>query len=106
MSTARMGKVHLDALPWLAETLGIEATSEEDISDQDAESGMSVRDLLNRLCARYQRFGKIVFDVNAQKLTGRVAIFHNGRVLEMVSGLESKLSDGDNLTFVTPIEGG
>ena len=96
-----MGKVHIYALPWLAESLGMEGTSEEEIED-----GISVNDLLNRLCGRYQRFGRIVFDVNAQKLTGRVAIFFNGRVLELADGLESRLGDGDSLTFVTPIEGG
>ncbi|MEE8470166.1 MAG: MoaD/ThiS family protein [Dehalococcoidia bacterium] len=101
-----MGKVHLYALPGLAETLGIERTSEEPIPDQGIGGDTSVRDILNRLCARYQRFGRIVFDMDAQKLTGRVAIFFNGRSLELVNGLESKLSDGDSLTFVAPIEGG
>ena len=101
-----MGKVRLEVLPSLAETLGIEGTSEEVISDQEIEDEKSVRDLLNRLGARYQRFGQIVFDINAQKLTGRVVIFFNGRALELVNGLETKLSDGDTLTFVPLIEGG
>jgi len=101
-----MGKVRLEVLPSLAETLGIEGTSEEVISDQEIEGDKSVRYLLNRLCARYQRFGQIVFDIDAQKLTGRVVIFLNGRALELVNGLESKLSDGDTLTFVPLIEGG
>ncbi len=101
-----MSKVRLEVLPALAETLGIEDTSEEVISDQEIEGDKSVRDLLNRLGARYQRFGQIVFDINAQKLTGRVVIFFNGRTLEPVNGLETKLSDGDTLTFVPLIEGG
>ena len=96
-----MGKVHLYTPPWLAESLGIEKASEEDI-----EGDISVRDLLNRLCARHQRFGRIVFDVDTQRLTGRVAIFFNGGVLELANGLESRLGDGDSLTFVTQIEGG
>lgn len=101
-----MDKVRLEVLPSLAETLGIEGTSEEVISDRETEGDNSVRALLNRLCARYQRFGQIVFDINAQKLTGRVVIFFNGSALELVNGLESKLSDGDTLTFVPLIEGG
>ncbi len=101
-----MSKVRLEILPALAETLGIEDTSEEVISDQGIEGDKSVRDLLNRLGARYQRFGQMVFDINAQKLTGRVVIFFNGRTLEPVNGLETKLSDGDTLTFVPLIEGG
>lgn len=101
-----MGKVRLEYLPFLAETLGVEGIGEEIISGQEVERDTSVRDLLNRLCARYQRFGQIVFDINAQELTGRVVIFFNGRALELVNGLESKLSDGDTLTFVPLIEGG
>ena len=101
-----MGKVRLEVIPSLAESLGIEGTSEEVISEQEIEGDKSVRALLNRLCARYQRFGQIVFDINTQELTGRVVIFFNGRDLDLVNGLDSKLSDGDTLTFVPLIVGG
>ena len=101
-----MGKVRLEVLPSLAETLGIEETSEEIISDQEIEGNTSVRYLLNQLSVKHQRFGQIVFDINAQELTGRVIIFFNGRALDLVNGLESKLSNGDTLTFVPLIEGG
>ena len=101
-----MSKVRLEVLPSLAETLGIEETSEEVISHQKIAGEKSVRDLLNQLGAKYQRFGHIVFDLNTQKLTGRVVIFFNGHALEPVNGLETKLGDGDTLTFVPAIEGG
>ncbi len=101
-----MGKIRLEVLPALAETLGINSTSEEVISDQESEGDSSVRELLKRLGARHQRFGRIVFDIDTQKLTGRVIIFFNGRDLELVNGLETRLSDGDTLTFVPLIEGG
>lgn len=102
-----MGKVYLEIIPSsLAETLGIERTSEEAISDKEIDGDKSIIGLLNRLGAKYQRFGKIVFDINTQKLTGKVGIFFNGRALEPVNGLETKLSDGDTLTFVPVIEGG
>ena len=101
-----MGKVHLEVMSSLAETLGMEGTSEEVISDQESEGGSSVRELLNRLGIRHQRFAQIVFDINTQKLTGNVIIFFNGRDLELVDGLETRLSDGDTLTFVPFIEGG
>jgi molybdopterin converting factor small subunit len=101
-----MGKVCLEFLPSLAETLGIERMSEEVISNQKIEGNKSVKDLLNQLCARYQRFGQVVFDTNTQELTGRVVIFVNGRTLELTNGLEKKLTDADTLTFVPLIEGG
>lgn len=90
----------------LAETLGMAGTSEEIIPEPENEGDKSVRGLLNRLAAKHQHFGQIVFDINAQKLTGRVLIFFNGRDLELVDGLETRLNDGDTLTFVPLIEGG
>jgi molybdopterin converting factor small subunit len=101
-----IGKVRLEILSSLAETLDIEETIEEVISEQETYGDRSIRGLLNRLSARYRRFGQIVFDVSTQKLTGRVTIFFNGRALELSSGLDTKLIDGDTLTFVPLIEGG
>ena len=101
-----MSKVRLEILSWLTETLGIEGTSDNVSLDQEIEEDKTVRDLLNRLATRYQPFGQIVFDVKAQKLTDRVSVFFNGRNLELVNGLETKLSDGDILTLVASIDGG
>ncbi len=101
-----MNKVHLEILSSLAETLDIEGKSDAVSFEQEIEDDKTVRDLLNRLATKYQRFGQVVFDVKAQKLTERVNIFFNGRNLELANGLATKLSDGDTLTFVTPIIGG
>ena len=101
-----MAKVSIVFLPSLAETIGIEVASNELISDREIEGDRSVRDILNRLGTKYYRFEKLVFDINAQKLTGRVIIFLNGRALEQVNGLDTILHDGDTLTFVPVIEGG
>ena len=97
-----MGKVRLEFLPSLAETLGIEETGEEVISVDEDKGSTSIIGLLNRLGMRYQRFGKTVFDISTQKLTGKVAVFLNGHSIDM----ESSLSNGDTLTFVPTIEGG
>jgi molybdopterin converting factor small subunit len=102
-----MGKVRLEVIPSLADTLGIEVTSEEAIPEPETEGDHnSVGELLNRLCSRYQRFGQLVFDIDTQELTGEVIIFLNGRALELVNGLDSKLSDGDTMTLVPLIVGG
>ncbi len=101
-----MSTVRVEVLPPLAESLGIEKTSEEVISDPKSEGGNTVKELLNRLGERHPRFGRIVFDIQTQKLTGKVMIFLNGRALELVDGLETKLSNADTLTFVPHIEGG
>ncbi len=101
-----MSKVCLEILSWLTETLGIEGTSGYVSLNQEIEEDKTVKDLLGQLTIKYPRFGQVVFDVKAQKLTDRVSIFVNDRNLELVNGLETKLNDGDTLTFVPPIEGG
>ncbi|MBI4283631.1 MAG: MoaD/ThiS family protein [Chloroflexi bacterium] len=101
-----MAKVRLEVMSALAETLGMEVTSEGVLPAAEIGGEKSVRDLFNRLGSRYPRFSQIVFDRNTQKLTGRVIIFFNGRDLELMDGLETRLNDGDTLTFVPAIEGG
>ncbi len=101
-----MAKVQLEFLPSLAEALGIEQTSEALIPDTEIGNSRSLVSLLNRLGAKYPLFGQIVFDIQTQQLTGGVAIFLNERSVEAGSGLETRLRDGDKLTFVPVIEGG
>ncbi len=96
----------MEVMSAFAEILGMPGTSEEIISEQETGGDKSVRALLNRLAVKYQCFGETVFDSNTQKLTGRVIIFYNGRDLELLDGLEAKLSDGDILTFIPFIVGG
>ncbi|MBI2979604.1 MAG: MoaD/ThiS family protein [Chloroflexi bacterium] len=101
-----MSKVRLEFLSWLANTFGIEGTSEEIILEAKIEGDNKVRDLLNQLASRYPRFEQIVFDTKTQKLTEGVNVFLNNHLLELMNGLETKLNDGDILTLVPPIEGG
>ena len=101
-----MIKVNLEILSWLTEIFLIEGESDAISIEQEIEEGETVRDLLNRLATRYPRFGQVVFDVKAQKLTERASIFFNGRNLELANGLATKLNDGDTLAFVAPIVGG
>ncbi|MFC2032197.1 MoaD/ThiS family protein [Chloroflexota bacterium] len=101
-----MNRVRLEILSSLAETLDIGEKGNSISLEQDIEENNTVKDLLNRLATRYQRFGQVVFDVKAQKLTERANIFLNGRNLELADGLVTKLIDGDTLTFITPIVGG
>ncbi|MDP2729428.1 MAG: MoaD/ThiS family protein [Dehalococcoidales bacterium] len=98
------GKVYLQVLPLLAETLGMPETSEMAISEETG-GVITVRDLLNRLGNSYKHFDYL-FDIDTQKLSGKVNIFFNGCDLELLDGLETRLSDGDTLTFVWVIPGG
>ena len=101
-----MSKVRLEFLSWVADTLSVEGTSEEIILEAKIEESKTVRELLSQLAARYPRFEQTVFDIEAQKLTEKASLFLNGRHLELLNGLETKLNDGDTLTLVPPIAGG
>ena len=101
-----MSKVHLEILSSLVETIDTNIKKDKIVLEQEIEEGITVNSLLNRLAKKYQRFGEVVFDVKAQKQTERVNIFLNGRNLELENGLSTILSDGDTLTFITPIVGG
>lgn len=99
-------KVHLQVLPALADALGISEAIEEAIPEQEIDGSYSVLDLLNVLCSKYHRLNHSVFDVSTQKLTGQVVIFLNGRHLELIEGLATRLNDGDTLALIPFIEGG
>jgi molybdopterin converting factor small subunit len=98
--------VNIEILLSLVDTLDSDSKSDTVILEQETEEGITVRDTLNRLSVKYQRFVEVVFDVKAQKQTDRVNIFLNGRNLELMNGLATRLSDGDTLTFIAPIVGG
>ena len=79
---------------------------DEVIADQKMPGDYSVSDLLDGLCNRYHRFAQTVVDLDRQKLTGQVVIFLNGRNVDLVDGLDTRLTDGDTLTFIPFVEGG
>jgi len=101
-----MSKVHLEILSSLVETIDSSLKKDIIVLEHEIEEGVTVNGLLNRLSIKYKRFGEVIFDVRAQKLTERVNIFLNGRNLELENGLSTILSDGDIVTFITPIVGG
>jgi len=98
--------VRLEILSSLVEALNIESKRDSIILEQEIGEGMTVREILQRLAVRYERFGQIVFDVRDQKLNEGVNIFFNGSTLELADGLATRLGDGDVLTFIAPIVGG
>jgi MoaD family protein len=101
-----MPKVRLEFLSWFAAILGTEKSDEDTVIETTIEENRTVKELLNRLALKYPRFEERIFDTRTQKLNTKVAVFYNGRHLEMANGFETVLRDGDTLTFLPPIEGG
>lgn len=101
-----MAKVRLEFLSWLAGTLGDAKTGKNGIVEVKTGKSTTVREVLGQMAAAHPRFGELVFDARTQKLSSRVSIFCNGRLLELANGLDTVLKDGDVLTLLPPIEGG
>lgn len=101
-----MGTVRLEFLSSIAEALGGEGTTEDMVLEAKVEEGKTVRALLGHLAARYPRFEQIVFDAESKNVNEEVSLFLNGRRLELLSGLETKLEDGDVLSLLPFISGG
>ena len=98
--------MRLEFLSSIAVALGGEGTTEDTILETKVGDGETIRTLLGRLAGRYPRFGQIVFDAKSKNLSEEVSLFLNGRRLELLDGLETKLKDGDVLSLLPFISGG
>ena len=67
---------------------------------------MTVRALFDNMAAENHDFAQYVFDRDRQNLTGRVSVFFNDRVLELVQGLDTEIQDGDTILLVPAYAGG
>jgi len=100
-----MGKVRVELLSWLADTLDTPGGN-QNVFEEAIDDCRTVKDLLVRYAGKYPEFQKSVFDARTLSLSPRVAIFRNGRQIELEAGLETTLSDGDSLVLVPVIAGG
>ncbi|MCD5409829.1 MAG: MoaD family protein [Methanocellales archaeon] len=65
----------------------------------------TVCELLDRLCKEYgEEFKKATFDES--KLRSYIKILVNGRDIEFLDGLHTKLSDNDVVAIFPPVGGG
>lgn len=99
-----MSKVRIELLSWLADTT--ETNSDSEVPEEDLCDCRTVKELLVQLARAYPRFAKSVFDIRDLSLNAAVAIFVNGRQIELENGLETILKDGDSLVFVPLLAGG
>ncbi|MFQ6081283.1 MAG: ubiquitin-like small modifier protein 1 [Candidatus Bathyarchaeia archaeon] len=67
----------------------------------------TVKDLLDQLVERFGRkFRERVLEPNGKELRRGIAILVNGRNIEALQRLETKLVDGDIVAVVPPVAGG
>lgn len=76
----------------------IAGTKEQDIT------GATIREVLEKICADDESLHKAIFD--GTKLHQHVRVMVNGRDSELVQGLETPVSEDDQIAIFPPIAGG
>ena len=100
-----MSKVKLQAISWLSRSLSDVESARVD-KEMEVAVGETVKGLFERLAAENQAFAEYVYDRSTQNLTGRVSVFFNNRVLELLQGLDTEIKDGDFILLVPAYAGG
>jgi len=97
-----MNTVEVKIISWLGDMiLGEEP---KNLSLQ-MEEGNTIIDLLNKLVAEYKPARDVLFNTEG-RLHGYVRIIINGRFMEFLDGLETKLHNGDKVMLLPSYAGG
>ena len=91
-------KIKVKFFATFIETFGFEEMEVE------FERGCSVLDLINNLCDSVEH--RRMFFKERDKLKPYVKVLKNGRFIEHLSGLNTKLVDGDVIAVFPPVGGG
>ncbi|MCS7136484.1 MAG: ubiquitin-like small modifier protein 1 [Nitrososphaerota archaeon] len=70
------------------------------------EDGSDVRTLLKTLTKKFGDVFRNQVLVNEEKLAPYVKVLVNGRDIEYLSGMGTKLKDGDEVAIIPPVAGG
>ena len=72
----------------------------------DFQEGMSLKELLKKLCQEMPQLEKTFTDQTLDDSRSNALILVNGREISVLNGLETKLKDGDEIVFVPVVHGG
>jgi molybdopterin synthase sulfur carrier subunit len=90
--------VHIKAFANFREILGRDFQVELD-------DGSTAKELLDRLCLSQQRLKSALFDESG-RVREYVILMKNRKDIDSFDGLETKLSDGDEVAILPPVAGG
>ncbi len=81
----------------------------KDILGRDLNVGLkdnsTVKDLLDNLSISHQGFRSAIFDESGQ-VKEYIILMKNRKNIDFLSGLETKLSEGDEVAILPPVAGG
>jgi MoaD family protein len=95
-------KVTVDYLGSIKQTLGLKQAEQIELKDDAL-----VRDLLFVLAEKHgEPFKKAVYEPNEPDLKSLHILSVNGLLLNQLSGIKTKLKDGDHITLMPVVTGG
>ncbi|ADN51373.1 MoaD/ThiS family protein [Vulcanisaeta distributa] len=72
----------------------------------ETPNGLSIRDLIDLISHTFNpKFAEAVLDGDG-RLRGEYVVLVNGKAIEWLNGLATKLNDNDEVVFLPPAEGG
>lgn len=74
-------------------------------TEVEVPDGITVRELIDHLGKRFERLKSEVLDEKGE-LKPMFNVLVNGRAVEWLNGLDTKLKDGDEVVFIPPAAGG
>lgn len=100
-----MDTVQLECYSWLCRQLGM-GDGESTVMDVPLTGDRTVRSVLAYLASRSEAFSRLVYDAETDHIRDYVALVLNGRMVELVGGLEAQLRAGDRLLLIPGFSGG
>ncbi len=97
-------RIKVEILPWLSDTM--RPGSIGSLRFEHQMVGATVGDLLEELSQVDAAFGQLIYDRQSRELRYPVRAIVNEQLLEFLHGLDTKLSDGDTVTFMAAYTGG
>jgi molybdopterin synthase sulfur carrier subunit len=95
-------KVTVEYLGYIKQTLGVEQGEHVTLKDDAA-----IRDLLMVLAEKHgEPFQKAIYEPKGVDLKPHYMASVNGLLLNQLSGIETKLKDGDRVIFMPVVTGG
>ena len=99
------GKIRLELVPWVSETCGSREPGRL-ILDESIEEGATIGTLLRKIASEHPAFRQAVLDPSGERLSSDVSVVLNGRLLDLLGGMNTPLRDGDTVLLLPFIDGG